>query len=92
MIDTEFKVKRYITEFSNNTDELIAKYDLEFFELKQFQLELCDPKFCESKTQCPMFACYPIKKRNLEFLKKYLAQEPEWDFVNNSYFLEACNI
>ena len=84
MIDTEFKVRRYITEFSEETDELIAEYDLASFELKQFQVE-----FCEPKSDSPMFDCYPIKKCNVKFLRKHLAREPEWDFVNKSYFVEA---
>jgi hypothetical protein len=84
MIDTEFKVRRYIAEFSQETEELIAEYDLCYFELKQFQTE-----FCEPNSDNPMFDSYPIKECNVKFLKKHLAKEPEWDFVNKSYFVEA---
>lgn len=87
MKDIEYKVRRYITEFSEDTEELIAEYDLESFELKQFQIELG-----EQNDENPMFDCYPIKEGNVEFLRKYLRREPNWDFVNNSYFLESHGI
>jgi len=84
MVDTEFEVRRYITEFSEETEELLAEHDLFSFELDKFQVE-----FGELNTENPMFDCYPIKESNVGFLKKYIAKEPEWDFVNKSYFVEA---
>jgi hypothetical protein len=84
MIDDKFKVRRFITEFLKQTEELLAEYDLCSFELSNFQIE-----FGEQNTENPMFDCYPIKEKNVEFLKRYMAEEPEWDFVNKSYFIEA---
>ncbi len=84
MIDTEFKVRRYVTEFSKETEELIAEYDLRSFELEHFQME-----FGEPNGDNPMFDCYSIKECNVKFLRMHLAKEPEWDFVNKSYFVET---
>ncbi len=87
MIDSKYKVKRYITEFSEETEELVAEHDLDGFELLEFQKE-----FNEPNAEDPMFDCYSIKSENISFLKKYITVEPEWDFVNKSYFVEAHGI
>ena len=84
MIDKEYKVRRYVTEFSRETEEIIAEYELHSFDLRHFQRE-----FCETNIDNPMFDCYPIEKGNVKFLKKYLAKEPKWDFIDKSYFVEA---
>ena len=87
MIDTEFKVRRYIAEFLEPSGELLAEYDLSSFELKEFQIE-----FGEWNTENPMFDCYQVNEENVEFLKKYISIEPEWDFSNKSYFVQAHGI
>jgi hypothetical protein len=87
MIDIEFGVRRYIAEYSEETEELIAEHDLTGFELSQFQRE-----FNEPNNEDPMFDCYPIKLENLSFLKTYINDEPEWNFVKKSYFVEAHSI
>jgi len=87
MIDSEYKVKRYITEFSEKTEELLAEYDLNSFELSEFQKE-----FNETNDKNPMFECYPIKPENVGFLKKYISDSPEWDFSSKSYFVESHGI
>ncbi|MFT5677138.1 MAG: hypothetical protein ACI808_003090 [Paraglaciecola sp.] len=87
MIDSKYKVKRYITEFFEETEELIAEYDLGGFDLSKFQKE-----FNEPNAENPMLDCYPIKSENISFLKKYIDVEPEWNFVNKSYFVEAHGI
>ena len=84
MKDTNFGVRRYIAEYSDETEELIAEHDLTGFELSQFQRE-----FNEPNNEDPMYDCYPIKLENLSFLKTYINDEPEWDLVNKSYFVEA---
>ena len=84
MIDTKFKVRRYIAEYSKVTEKLLIEYNLSSFELNKFQVE-----FGVQNIENAMFNCYPVKKRNVEFIKKYLAKNPEWDFVNKSYFVEA---
>lgn len=83
MIDTEYNVRRYITEFSEQTEELLAEYELATFSLREFQEE-----FSES-TDTPMFDCYPISASKIDFIRKYVLEEPKWDFIDNSYFLEA---
>lgn len=87
MIDTKFNVRRYIAEYSEETQELIAEYDLALFELSQFQKEFNEPNGND-----PMFDCYPIKLENTRFLKGYIIDEPKWDFVKKSYFVEAHGI
>ncbi len=57
MIDTEFNFRRYIAEYSEVTEELIAEHDLSSFDLKLFQVE-----FGEPNTENPMLDCYPIKE------------------------------
>ena len=84
MIDTEYKVRRYIAEYSEESEKLIAEYDLSSFELESFQRE-----FGESDSRNPMFDCYPITKLNINFIKNHVEKEPEWDFANKSYFVEA---
>lgn len=87
MIDKRYNVRRYITQFSNETEELIAEYDLSDFELEIFQNE-----FGESNPENPMFDCYQIRELNVPFLKSYIDKEPNWDFSKNSYFVEASAI
>jgi hypothetical protein len=84
MIDTQYSVRRFIAEYSEETEELLAEYELSSFELIEFQAE-----FNETNPRDPMFDCYSIKKENVEFIKSHIVQEPEWDFVNKSYFVEA---
>ncbi|MFD2176306.1 DUF7683 domain-containing protein [Veronia pacifica] len=84
MVEAEFTVKRYLTEFSLETEELLAEYDLGSFDLSKFQVE-----FDEPNTENPMFDCYTIKEKNVEFLREYLTNEPKWDFINRTYFIEA---
>ena len=39
MIDPEFNVRRYISEFSEKSERLVAKYELSSFNLSKFQDE-----------------------------------------------------
>lgn len=87
MIDAEYKVRRYISEFSKHTDKLVAEYDLSSFDLKKFQAE-----FGEQDPSNPMFNCYHIKEENIPFLQKYISQTPKWDLDSRSYFIEAHTI
>jgi hypothetical protein len=84
MIDSKYKVRRYIAEYSEETEKLLAEYELSAFDLAKFQKE-----FGEICPENPMFDCYPIKKSNVAFLKSYINEEPSWDFAKKSYFVEA---
>ena len=84
MIDTVYKVRRYITEFCTQSDELIAEYELSSFDLKRFQSE-----FGEKKSSNPMFDCYQIKESNIEFLNEYMNEKPDWDLLSKTYFVEV---
>ncbi|AUD77897.1 hypothetical protein CW740_01050 [Kangiella profundi] len=87
MIDSTYKVRRYISEFCNHSDQLLAEYDLRSFDLHKFQNE-----FGVIDMKNPMFDCYPLHWSNIPFMKAYLSLEPEWDFVNKSYFVESQSI
>lgn len=84
MRDEQLNVKRYVAQYSATTEWLTAEYDLTDFDLKKFQAE-----FNEPNTDDPMVDCYPITADNVAFLKPYLAKEPDWNFAENSYFVEA---
>ena len=84
MIDNIFKVRRYIAVYSEETEELIAEYDLASFDLVKFQTELNEPN-----SDNPMFDCYPIKEINVKFIESYINNKIEWDFNEKSYFVEA---
>lgn len=83
MIDSQCNVRRYIAEYSEKTDVLLANYELDTFSLKEFQAEF------KAHDGEPMFDCYPIRQSNIEFLSKHVLTEPNWDFVTKAYFLEA---
>jgi hypothetical protein len=87
MIEEKTKVRRYVAEFSEETEELLVTYELSSFNLIEFQRE-----FRESNPRNPMFDSYSINEFNLEFLSKYMFKEPVWDFLNKSYCVECCEI
>ena len=87
MIDMEYKVRRYITEFSEETEELIAEHELSDFDLKKFRHE-----FGEDNPDQGMITCYQITESNINFLEKYLASPIDWDFKRSSYFVEVHSI
>lgn len=61
MLDKTYNVQRYIAEYSDTTDELLAEYELETFNLKSFQAE-----FDESpKMHFRVDAAYKESIRNL---------------------------
>jgi len=84
MIDSKFQVRRYIAEFSEINEKCLAEYELSGFDLELFQKE-----FGVTEPDNPMFESYPIKKSNIEFIKKFINTEPNWDFINKSYFVDA---
>ncbi len=84
MIDKHFGVKRYLAGYSEETEWLLARYDLKSFELSAFQKE-----FGEENPENPMFDCYEVTESNIRFLERHLAENPEWNFNERSYFVEA---
>ena len=84
MIDFKYNVRRYIAEYSEETEELIAEHELIDFDLNKFKIE-----FGEINPEQPMFGCYPISPSNISFLEKYLGNELKWDFQKSSFFVEA---
>ena len=62
----------------------IARYDLCSYDLPAFK-----EAFRDIDPENPMLDCYPINESQKEFLKGYLKVEPERDFNQKSYFVEA---
>mgnify|MGYP000260852444 CR=1 FL=1 len=83
MIDENYKVRRYITEFDDQADEFCGEHELKSFDLALFQ------RVVGVESANPMFDCYPINQDNCAFLLEYLAQPVVWDFKEKSYFVEA---
>ncbi|ODC03837.1 hypothetical protein BFW38_10065 [Terasakiispira papahanaumokuakeensis] len=83
MIDQEFSVRRFVTEYSNETETLLADYELVAFNLEAFQSAL------GVSSEDPMFDCYEIGPHHVVFLTQCLAIMPAWDFSRRSYYIEA---
>ena len=73
MIDSKYKVRRYISEFSEDTGELLVEYELSSFDLEKFKII----EFSELNPASPMFDAYQINKSNISFLKSYMGEEPK---------------
>ncbi|MCY9826088.1 DUF7683 domain-containing protein, partial [Vibrio chagasii] len=84
MIDEKYKVRRYIAEYSEETEDLVAEHELLDFELDAFKKE-----FDEANPDQPMFGCYPVLAANTDFLNPLLVKPISWDFDKSSYFVEA---
>ncbi|WP_456238191.1 DUF7683 domain-containing protein [Marinobacter mangrovi] len=83
MIDSKFGLSRFLAEYSEQSEELIARYEFAKFDLDAFQSEF------QVESSDPMFDCYEVGQRHLRFLESCLARVPSWDFDDNSYFLES---
>jgi len=83
MVDETYNVRRFVAEYSETTDELLAEHELETFNLKQFQAEF------DANNDDPMFYCYSITASKADFIEKYLRKKIEWEFTLKAYFLEA---
>jgi hypothetical protein len=84
MIDEKYKVRRYIAEYSEETEELVAEHELLDFELDAFKKE-----FGEANPDQSMFGCNPVLAANTDFLNPFLVKPISWDFDKSSYFVEA---
>ena len=84
MIDLEFTVTRYISVFSVKAELIVARHDLDSFNLIKFQEE-----FGESDVDNPMFDSYKLMEINLSFISLCLENEPAWNFCKYRYFLEC---
>jgi len=84
MIDFKFGVHRCIAEYSEETEEQLATYYLGNFDLAAFQKQ-----FGVFDSTNPMFDCYEILEEDVTFLEPYITDRLHWDFIKNSYFVEA---
>jgi hypothetical protein len=92
-VDTQ-KVSRTLTVFSNITDEFVAEHELIGFDLSKFKQQF-DSKVkgafeTDSENYDPlMYGCYPVDAEDIEFIRSFLADPVNFDFVNFAYFVEA---
>jgi hypothetical protein len=84
MIDTTLKVRRFIAEYSEETEELVAEHEFAEFDLCKFKAE-----FGEVNSEGLMFESYEILEPNISFINKYVSQPICWNFDKSSYFVEA---
>ena len=84
MIDDKKKVRWYIAQYSESTEDLEAEYDINYFDIDAFRIE-----FENTNSEFPMEGCFPIRWSNIEFLRKYMDQPPVWNFKLSSYFIES---
>ena len=87
MIDTQYKVKRHIAVFSEETEEWVKDYDLSRFNLTEFQ-----KAYSIIDINNPMFDCYPITESNKGFIETYIDCKLKWNFKKYSYFFEATSL
>lgn len=78
------KITRFIAEYANQNDALIAKYPLKSFDLAEFQEE-----FGIVSPDNQMLDRYPIFESSLLLLNAHLAKPIAWKFVSHSYYLET---
>jgi len=83
MIDSKFGVRRFLAEYSEQSEELIARYEFAKFDLDAFQAEF------QIDSLDPMFDCYEVEQQHLRFVESHLVQVPNWDFEGSSYFVES---
>ena len=75
MIDETYNCERYIAQYDRNSDELINEIRLNAFDLTRFQKQ-----FRVSDPTNPMFDCCPIKQKDFDFLKKFIAENVHLNF------------
>jgi hypothetical protein len=84
MNEAKLKVRWYVAQYSESTEELEAEYEIIDFDLEAFRFE-----FDDTESDYPMEGCFPIARGNIEFLEKYMSQALIWDFASSSYFIES---
>jgi hypothetical protein len=84
MIEDKLKVRWYVAQYSELTEDLQTEYEITGFDLQAFRIE-----FDDTESVYPMEGCFPITRSNIEFLEKYMSQIPNWNFASSSYFIES---
>lgn len=77
-------VQRYIAEYSNHTDQCVARYPVHSFDLIQFQDE-----FGIVSPTNQMLDRYPVFESSVCFLASHLKKNIPWNFLTHSYYLES---
>jgi len=77
-------IERVLRAYTNKTDRVAWEIAICGFSLPAFQAE-----FGVLNPEDPMFECFPVHPENVQFLEKYVANPRGWDFVAESYFVEA---
>lgn len=79
-------VERVLTVFDNRTEQLVAEYSLQSFDLESFKQQ-----FAVADNYDPlMYNVYPVLPKDAGFVSKYLGESLAFDFDMNAYFIE-CN-
>ena len=78
------RVHRYLAEYSNETDELLARHEFTHFDLAAFQ-----GAFGITTAADPMYDCYEVTPETKEFISGFTGTPIAWDFNGRSYYVEA---
>lgn len=78
------KITRFIAEYDNHNDALIAKHPLKSFDLSDFQEE-----FGIVNPDNQMLAKYPVFESSQLLLNNHLVKPIRWKFLSHSYYLES---
>lgn len=78
------KIIRFVAEYDNRNDALLAKYPLKSFDLSAFQEE-----FGIVNPDNQMLARYPVFESSQLLLNSHLSKPIRWNFLSLSYYLET---
>jgi len=87
VIDTERKVHRHISAYSETTGVHLGIIELQSFDLVAFQAH-----FRVADQADPMYDCYRMAPEDLSFIRRYAQPTAVWDFAAFSYFVEATRL
>lgn len=81
----EYRLKRTLSCFDNQTEKLVFDVCFEKFDLRSFQSEFDIAK------DNPMYDSIKVKVKNIPFIKDSLPSfiSINWNFNDYSYFVEA---
>ena len=81
-----YKVKRILSVFNNQTDELVAEHLLSRFDLTKFKQHF---GVLNDNNDSEMTMEYSVELKDVNFLSKYLVEDICFDFDKYSYFLSC---
>jgi hypothetical protein len=84
-----YKVKRILSVFNNQTIELIAEHLLSHFELTKFKQHF---GVSNDDNDSEMTMEYSVELKDVNILSKYLVEDISFDFDKYSYFLSCYRV